>query len=47
MESCKEQNSLAKPVVVWVEVVFQKLGTGEEREVMGAEGRRFSLMMDR
>jgi hypothetical protein len=31
-------------VVVWVEVVFQKLGT---EEVMGAEGKRFSLTMGR
>jgi hypothetical protein len=31
-------------VVVWVEVVFQNPGM---EEVMGAEGRRFFLMMAR
>jgi hypothetical protein len=31
-------------VGVWVVVVFQKLGM---EEAMGAEGRRFSLMMGR
>ena len=45
MESCKEQNSLADLVVVWVVVVFPIPEMVEAKEV--GEGRRFSLMMGR